>query len=259
MDVVAAAPGTVVIVHDGEFDRNKAWSDTVTWNVVAVDHGEHAGFRYLAYYGHLKDGSVAVTEGQSVAAGTVLGQVGSSGRSDMPHLHFEVLRAPASGGTVTAVDPWEGPCGASSSLWVEQISYQDAFRVIQTGVTADTMSLDRAKDPPTPVTAVGGGGPGVISAWVQLHNQAPGGRVLWRWRRPNGGTFSQTTHTFDHFYSMSWWWTTIPLADFDESGTWSVQIETDDGLAATQSFDVTLVGAAVAASGEVRVDGGGIR
>lgn len=260
LNVVAAAPGTVIATHDGEYDRHKAWQDTVGWNAVAVDHGDHEGHRYLAYYGHLRAGSVAVEQGQSVSAGTVLGQVGSSGRSDMPHLHFEVLRVPSGGGAAEAVDPWEGPCGAASSLWLDQIPYQDRFRVIQTGLTGDSMSLDRAKDPPAPVTDVVGGGEGTVGAWVQLHNQDLGGSVTWRWRRPDGGSFGVYTHTFETFYSMSWWWTTLPLTALDEPGTWSVQIETHEGLAASMSFNVTAAGAVRAAPDAImRAGGGGIR
>ena len=39
---------------------------------------------------HMVDGSVLVQKGQAVAAGQQLGAVGSTGRSDGPHLHFEI-------------------------------------------------------------------------------------------------------------------------------------------------------------------------
>ena len=42
----------------------------------------------LAIYGHMD--SLAVTTGQSLSIGTYLGQVGSTGNSTGPHLHFEV-------------------------------------------------------------------------------------------------------------------------------------------------------------------------
>ncbi len=261
VDVLAAAAGTVWATHDGEFDRHKVWQDTVPWNVVAVDHGERHGYRYFAYYGHLKNGSIAVTEGQSVSPGTVLGEVGSSGRSDMPHLHFEVRRAPVSGVVGVVADPWEGACGAGSSLWLDQIPYQDEFRPIQAGLSVDSMSLDRVKDPPTPVTAVTAGGqPGAVSAWVQLHNQRAGAVTSWEWRRPDGTTFGQTGRTHTRFYSMSWWWTSVPLAAFDEAGTWSVEIRSHGEPVVALAFDVTLAGAVEAAADRTpSVDGGGIR
>jgi hypothetical protein len=44
-----------------------------------------------ALYAHLVPGSVAVAEGQRVAAGEVLGRVGHSGNSTAPHLHFQLM------------------------------------------------------------------------------------------------------------------------------------------------------------------------
>lgn len=52
-------------------------------NMVEVDHGHGMTSRY-AHLSH-----IAVSEGQSVAAGTIVGRVGSTGRSTGPHLHYE--------------------------------------------------------------------------------------------------------------------------------------------------------------------------
>ena len=48
----------------------------------------------FAAYGHLKTGSVRVRRGQSVRAGEVLGQVGNTGQSGGPHLHFQLSDGP---------------------------------------------------------------------------------------------------------------------------------------------------------------------
>ncbi len=51
---------------------------------IVVDHGGG----YQTAYGHLH--KVMVRKGQKVAKGVVIGQVGSTGRSTAPHLHYEV-------------------------------------------------------------------------------------------------------------------------------------------------------------------------
>jgi murein DD-endopeptidase MepM/ murein hydrolase activator NlpD len=53
-------------------------------NMVEIEHGNELSTRY----GHLS--SINVTEGQTIAAGDVLGRVGSTGRSTGSHLHYEV-------------------------------------------------------------------------------------------------------------------------------------------------------------------------
>lgn len=50
----------------------------------------HHGFGLVTLYGHLA--AVTVHSGESVDAGSVVGDVGSSGTSTGPHLHFEVCR-----------------------------------------------------------------------------------------------------------------------------------------------------------------------
>ena len=51
---------------------------------LIIDHGNGISTRY----GHLS--GYAVTAGQSVHRGDVIGYVGESGRSTGPHLHYEV-------------------------------------------------------------------------------------------------------------------------------------------------------------------------
>ena len=52
--------------------------------LVEIDHGNG----YATRYAHLSTLSVAV--GQQVGAGAIIGEVGTSGRSTGPHLHYEV-------------------------------------------------------------------------------------------------------------------------------------------------------------------------
>ena len=71
--------------------RNMAEGDVgMAGESVVLDHG---GGEY-SVYAHLKPGSLRVKPGDKVAAGRVIGQLGSSGNSTEPHLHFQVCDRP---------------------------------------------------------------------------------------------------------------------------------------------------------------------
>ncbi len=53
-------------------------------NVVNIEHG----YNYLTRYAHLS--KITVTSGQEVKRGDKIGEVGSTGKSTGPHLHYEV-------------------------------------------------------------------------------------------------------------------------------------------------------------------------
>lgn len=72
--VRSTAPGTVV--HAA---RHKAYG-----LMVEIDHGNGLSTRYA----HLS--AIVVKEGARVPAGTLVGKIGSTGRSTAPHLHYEV-------------------------------------------------------------------------------------------------------------------------------------------------------------------------
>lgn len=53
-------------------------------NLIEIDHGHDRKTRYA----HL--GAIVVTSGAMLRQGTLVGLVGSTGRSTGPHLHFEM-------------------------------------------------------------------------------------------------------------------------------------------------------------------------
>lgn len=121
--VTAAAAGTVIETRNDMPDVNvqlvgrNAVTDRGLGNVVIIDHGDG----WLTTYGHLRRGTVAVKRGQHVERGQVLGEIGMSGLSAFPHVHFSVWHH-----RVT-VDPFVGEgeredCSAGSSpLWAPDV------------------------------------------------------------------------------------------------------------------------------------------
>lgn len=86
--VLASADGYIAKVVDGIDDNPIGQLNTKeNWgNVVTIYHS--SGVHTL--YGHLKKGSIRVKLGEYVTKGDRIGSVGNSGRSAVPHLHFNV-------------------------------------------------------------------------------------------------------------------------------------------------------------------------
>lgn len=117
MEVIAAAPGIIVTKKDGNFDRNCANNGNNNWNGIILEHADGS----KTYYWHFKSGTLTTKGvGDSVAAGEFLANAGSSGSSDIPHVHFEVYD---SGNNL--IDPYAGPCNSmnAESWWADQPAY----------------------------------------------------------------------------------------------------------------------------------------
>jgi murein DD-endopeptidase MepM/ murein hydrolase activator NlpD len=61
-----------------------------TYGVHAVIEHVVDGQKVTSLYGHMLEGSLAVSVGDVVTVGQLVGQVGSSGASTGPHLHFSI-------------------------------------------------------------------------------------------------------------------------------------------------------------------------
>lgn len=122
VDVLAAAPGRVRGTRDGMPDALYTGQDLEgrdCGNGVAIDHGDG----WVTQYCHLRQGSVVVGSGERVDAGTKLGEIGLSGRTQFAHMHFSIRKD----GEV--VDPFApdapGTCGAAPerTLWADDVTY----------------------------------------------------------------------------------------------------------------------------------------
>jgi murein DD-endopeptidase MepM/ murein hydrolase activator NlpD len=117
--VVAAADGEVIAAEDGHYDRchgQQGITVSCDGHPIEANHVDlrHADGLVTTYY-HLKKGSVKVAKGEQVTCGQLLGYVGSSGMSALPHLHFGLQDADGSW-----IDPFAGPKSQPLSYWVQQ-------------------------------------------------------------------------------------------------------------------------------------------
>jgi len=154
--VVAAADGVVEQVHDGEDDRctsGRCPGGGGYGNHVRIAHRDGR----LSIYAHLRKDSLRVGVGEAVRCGDPIGEVGSSGYSTGPHLHFEVRN----GGQ--RHDPFSGECGARESAWNDQGTYRQLPAAIcperptfDAGMGADA---GRANDAGTPDASASDGAP----------------------------------------------------------------------------------------------------
>jgi murein DD-endopeptidase MepM/ murein hydrolase activator NlpD len=128
--VVAGYSGWVTTVVDGNYDRCHTHLGTVTCdghpiepNYIVIEHPDGVRSEYF----HLMKDSIVVEEGQEVQCGDLLGRVGSSGNSSMPHLHFQVEIEGE------WIDPYAGPFSQAESLWELQ---GNDFSLPELGCTA---------------------------------------------------------------------------------------------------------------------------
>lgn len=152
--VKAAADGVVRATRDGMEDRNiketgaQAVANREAGNSVVIVHGDG----WESQYAHMRKGSIAVKAGQSVKAGEVLGQVGLSGLTEFPHLHFEVRHQGAT------VDPFaaDGNTACTNpgpTLWNPDTERQLAYRpagLLKAGFAFAEPKLDNILESETP-------------------------------------------------------------------------------------------------------------
>jgi murein DD-endopeptidase MepM/ murein hydrolase activator NlpD len=204
VSVMSVGAGQVTSLEETQPDRNMSCMGD--WNHVTVRTPDGS----TIMYGHLRRNSVIVNVGDTVQAGTVLAQVGSSGCSTQPHLHLEAYNPQGA-----LIDPfkqglWQSPPSYNVPLQIMDLIVNDFFYGPE----------DSLLDPPPNATQVRA--PHELSVGLSVGGgsvgDAPGIRVL----RPDGSQFDRVDFTFDfgpagHTLWL-WGWGLEPVA-----GTWRVQ------------------------------------
>lgn len=187
--VLSVAAGKVVAIRDGMQDLGAEGIEaarqagTECGNGVLLRHSDGLESQYC----HLRNGSVGVQPGETVAAGQVLGLIGQSGLTEFPHLHLSIRRNGA------MLDPFQ-PDGAAcdtgaDQLWADPMSYTPSDLVMMGWSTAipdyDGLlagDLPDAPDANAPAMVI----------WTIGFGSRPGDQLHLEIQGPNGPVFDHT-------------------------------------------------------------------
>ena len=151
-------------------------------NFVTLSHKIN-GEDYVTVYAHMQDGSLKVTPGQKITAGTPLGKMGSTGMSTGKHLHWELQKAKKYAWNATGLN------------FIEPVAFFEALaRLDSVKGTAANQTTAAAPVAPAPVH-----GPGTkLPSRPTLRRGAPAGpHVLYLQQKLNinpPGPFGPLTH-----------------------------------------------------------------
>ncbi|MEO5624259.1 MAG: peptidoglycan DD-metalloendopeptidase family protein [Dokdonella sp.] len=228
VDIVAAAPGTIIGKVDGNDDRSCPNHYSADWNAVYVQHADGT----VAWYGHMKKLSqTSKLVGATVANGEFLGKVGSAGFSSAPHLHFENHSAVSS---YTILEPFHGACNAPASLWAQQRPYYDSgINKLATHFAPPDYHDNPAPNCPNPIDET----PNLSDRFLPnqtvyfaayYRDQLPAQVTTFTVLRPNGTTFATWSFKMsdskpDPYYAAAYWYWYYMLPSDAPTGLWHLR------------------------------------
>lgn len=212
VQVIAAAPGTIVYRDDGHYDRNCALQAAGV-NMVNVLHADGS----ITRYAHLKKGSVTTKDvGDSVAQGEYLGLVGSSGNSTGPHLHFDVYSNRA------YIDPFQGPSNptTTTSWWISQRPYwKSALNRLMTSTAYPVTNT--CPNPEKTYEAFRFDLGSTVRFLAYYSDQQAAQSTVYALKRPNGTVFATWTHASPANYGWSGWGWAYQIPATEAKGRWT--------------------------------------
>ncbi len=142
---LATASGKVVQVinnrPDHDFEEG-AYHALDCGNAVMIDHGGG----WVSQYCHLAEDSISVRKGERVKAGQPIGDIGSSGGTSYPHLHYAIRARNATIDPFIGVSPTGCEAEAAGSLWDASIDmFYAESAVLGFGVTQDFPGIEAVK------------------------------------------------------------------------------------------------------------------
>jgi murein DD-endopeptidase MepM/ murein hydrolase activator NlpD len=227
----AAAPGVVTQVEYSRYDRNASIPGPDSGNFIIVRHFNGTE----GSYNHFRENSIVVQVGDTLSRGDVIGLVGSSGNSLLPHLHLEIGEYDGVG-DYTWRDPWNGPNQTLAGLWFEQPAYTGSlpFRVYDMGVytnasaggDAINMSLLKINDRPTqPI--VFGANETTVAVWFNFSAQIGNSYTL-EILRPDNSVYQSSTETafsvYEGYNWHRWYWPVGGSITSSQYGTWTARV-----------------------------------
>ena len=195
--VIAAADGVVAGTRDGMEDTGILETDASAvrgrecGNGVVLRHPDG----WTTQYCHLRKGSIDVTKGQTVKKGDPLGEIGLSGLTQFPHVHFEVRNGNK------RVDPFvgfeaTGKCGTAGAPLFEP-EFLEKTPYVETGL----LNAGFTSRPPKGSEVLNGehanetlplDAPALIY-WVELFGTHPGDQDRFTIFAPDGSVFMRQT------------------------------------------------------------------
>ena len=250
VNVLAALEGTIAKVRDGEQDQwpNNEQLETIKnarkecGNAVLITHENNIETIYC----HLKKDSIRVKPGQKIQKGDIIAQVGMSGLTEFPHLHFGILK------NKKIIDPFTGKqntnsCGIKQqSLWDQKINidYQPVTinhagfsekKPTLESISKNSSSLENIKP-----------NPNLLTFWVTFLGVREGDKIKLEVRDPNDQIFAEYNITQEKTRARQFYFTGKKLSgkllqDGAYTGTASVQRIDEKGEKITQNIVKVLI------------------
>jgi len=218
--VLAAVSGTVEYVIDGYEDRHTSCTDYDA-NIVGVRH--ESG--HLLHYVHLRTDSSTVQVGDWVEAGDILGEVGSSGCSDGPHLHFEITDPDGS-----PVEPF------LEDMWCDPPLYDTPLGVMESWILdGPLVQYDNPmQDPPEDATDFDVGD--TLLAFVVVGGGLPDDELGVQLSGPDGTTIGPWPVIFEQSYQLSFWYWAYTVES--PAGDWTADYLVNGDIVTQHDFTV---------------------